>query len=379
MRIVYYDFADIAYSSFFINGFIQNEREFGYRFTVSKRVPALMRDKEMQGPSSGLLPSILIFEVVEHGKTFYFCVDARDGSKRGAEYGEGYHVPLLQRVDHYFKVNYVLDDILHDPVLEKHQAKIVPAGPFFALRVPLRRIGLPRLRPADCMHWKRSDIRRRLRSLRSGMTLDDLRRLRTTPKELDVFFVVRYYTNPLHAHDNELRYNIIKEIRGHRDLRSVTGLASCDGQSLPGKYAEYQCANYGFKSYLRHRAKSRVAIYVRGLHSALSPKFGELLAMGMPIVGQRIKTNTARLYRNQVFKSQFAYEEPRVIVERLVHVLADPEQLRMFGEENARTFDASLTPRSVVSDILRELKGHDETPLLRHVGYSVSQASSGPM
>ncbi len=360
MRIVYYDFGDLAYSSFFIKGFIDNEQEFGYRFAVSKRVPSLMRDQKMHGPWDDLLPSVLIFEVVRRGGTFYFCIDTRDSSQRGSEHGEGYHLPLLDGVGRYFKVNYALDNLLRDPVLETHRTTIFPAGPFFPVRVPVQRIRLPRWRPTRCMHWTWGDIRRRLRSLISGVRLDELTRLRATPKELDVFFVVRYYANPLHAHDNELRYDIIKAIRGNRDLKSITGLVSVDGQSLPGKYAEYQCENYGFKSYLRQLAQSRVAIYVRGLHDCLSFKFSELLALGMPIVGQRIKNNAAQLYRNTVFAAQFAYEEPGEIVQQLTRVLADPEQLKMVGAANALTFDTKFTPQSVVSDILRELQAYGE-------------------
>ena len=360
MRIVYYDFGDLAYSSFFIKGFIDNEQEFGYRFAVSKRVPSLLRDQKMHGPWDGLLSTVLIFEVIRPGGTFYFCIDTRDSSQRGVQHGEGYHLPLLNKVGRYFKVNYALDSILGDPVLETHRTTIFPAGPFFPLRVPVQRIRLPRLWPARSMHWTWGDIRRRLRSLVSGATLDELTRLRATPKELDVFFVVRYYANPLHAHDNEVRYELIKAIRQNRDLKSITGLVNVDDQSLPGKYAEYQCENYGFKSYLRHLAQSRVAIYVRGLHDCLSFKFSELLALGMPIVGQKIKNNAEQLYRNTVFGAQFAYEEPREIVQQLIHVLSDPEELRMVGAANALAFDTNFTPQSVVSDILREVRTYDE-------------------
>jgi hypothetical protein len=360
MRIVYYDFGDLAYSSFFIKGFIDNEQEFGYRFAVSKRVPSLLRDQTMHGPWEGLLSTVLIFEVIRPGGTFYFCIDTRDSSQRGVQHGEGYHLPLLDKVGRYFKVNYALDNIQGDPVLETHRTKIFPAGPFFPLRVPMRRIRLPRLRPARCVHWQWGDIRRRLRSLMSGVTLDELTRLRATPKELDVFFVVGYYASPLHTHDNELRYDVIKAIRGNRDLKSMTGLVSVDGQRLPGKYAEYQCGPCGFKSYLGHLAQSRVAIYVRGLHDCLSFKFSELLALGLPIVGQRIKNNAAQLYRNTLFGAQFAYEEPREIVQQLTRVLSDPEQRRMVGAANALTFDTQFTPQSVVSDILRELRAYGE-------------------
>ena len=162
MRIIYYDFAALAYSSFFVNGFIDNEREFGYRFSLSRRVPSIVRDnKEMQGPWTGLLASIMIFEVVEQDRTSWFCIDGRDGSRRGVQHGEGYHVPLLERVDRYFKVNYVLDDILADPVLEKYKAKIVPAAPFFPLRVPLTRTRLPRLWPVPSAQGHQTSQTRR--------------------------------------------------------------------------------------------------------------------------------------------------------------------------------------------------------------------------
>ena len=125
--------------------------------------------------------------------------------------------------------------------------------------------------------------------LKELLSLEEIRQLRNSQKDLDIFFVVTFYNQEKHSAYNEFRYQIMKEIREDRNIRSVVGVVS--HEKLPSKYAEFQVEPYSLREYLSRIAKARVAIYVRGLHDCLSFKFGQLLSLGMPIVGQRIRNN----------------------------------------------------------------------------------------
>jgi hypothetical protein len=185
--------------------------------------------------------------------------------------------------------------------------------------------------------------------------------LRNAKKDLDVFFVVNLWdNNQQHVCHNEFRYQLVKEIKRNREIHSIAGFVA--DRELPEPFAEFRCKRYFLRDYLRNLARARIAIYVRGLHDCLSFKFGQLLALGMPIVGQTIANNRHLLYRNEHFADQFAFDEPERIVEEAVRLLGDPQRARMLSRANARTFDAKFTPRGVTARSLevmaRDIAGY---------------------
>ena len=333
IKITYYDLTSLDYSSFFLTGLLQNRKDFGYKLIISKKVPSILHDPAIDVEWVKILFSICLFKVELSNKEFYFCIDTRDSYKAAKDEGLGYHMPVLSKVRYYFKVNYRDEVIESDPNLKVYASKIIPIGPFFAIRPPVLLRFLPKIR-----------------HLRRFPSLEEIRNLRNVKKDLDIFFVVNFWGDR-HAADNEFRYQIMKEVKRFPSVVSVTGFVT-DGK-LPERFAEFRCKQYSLKDFLRNVARAKVAIYVRGLHECLSFKLGQLLALGMPIVGQTIANNKRLLYSNEHFASQFAFDDPKEIVQEAVKLLSEPERMQMLGHANARTFDAKFTPQAVTAGTLK--------------------------
>src|SRR5215510_11174171 len=136
-EIVYYDFADMDYASFFLTGFLQNEKNFHYKLVVSKIAPPLLYHPAMYFDSGRLaLASICLFKLKLFDNEFYFCIDARDSCEANPRRGRGYHLTLLKRVKYYFKVNYNDEAIRCDPNLSARSNKIIPVPLFFPVKMP---------------------------------------------------------------------------------------------------------------------------------------------------------------------------------------------------------------------------------------------------
>jgi hypothetical protein len=99
-------------------------------------------------------------------------------------------------------------------------------------------------------------------------------------------------------------------------------------------------------------AASRLLVYVRGPHDCVSFKFGEQLALGVPIVGQTLFIDHERLLPNDALRCQYAYDDPEYLVQTAREWLAQDSLLESIGAANARTFDECFTPRAVASEIL---------------------------
>ena len=358
-RITFYDFANLLYSGYFIVGFDQDAQATGYNFVVRHTPPDLLRSSAMTGRWRQLLFSICIFKAEVGGEPFFFCIDTRDSAHPSEREGLGFHLPLLERVKLYFKVNYNEGVISSEPALAAYADKIVPVPLFFPARpraAMLARL-FPRLTPAVEASWSAADVLMRLKTLRYLVSARELVRLRTAKKDLDVFFVVNHYGGAAHAASNEFRHELMSELRSRGEIRSITGFAS--DRWLPDKYVPMRTAVASARTYLTRVARSRVAIYVRGMYQCHSFKLGELLAMGMPMVGQPLRNNAASLYSNSSLEEQLAFEEPREIVRTVLKVLRQPETLERWGRSNARTYDQFLTPSHVVSDIVARLSRAD--------------------
>jgi len=330
----------------------QNMGIHSYKFTVSKRPPSLLVDAGVENKWREILFSVCLFKAQINGQVSYFCIDCRDSFGTDS-YGMGYHLPLLDKVKYYFKVNYNQDAINSDPILKQYRHKIISVPLFFPVKVLYSHLFLPRIIPCDSVGWRMTSVLRRVKMLRNLLSLNDIVSLRQAEKNIDLFFVVRYYGQG-HDAENDFRYEIMQELTKHNELNSIFGFSG--SKNIPAKYKRFLVNGYGLGSYLRNLAKARVGIYVRGLHGCLSFKFGQLLAMGKPIVGQTIINNKKQFYDNPHFYEQFAFDDPKLIVQKAIDLLSKPNKIRELEESNAEIFDTKYTPEIVVSDILRYLK-----------------------
>jgi hypothetical protein len=358
-KITYFDFADLNYASFYLSGFHQNEKRWGYRFAIAKSPPPPLLSQKTVEEWSDVLSSICLFRVSTPDEDFYFCIDTRDSSRADIYQGKGYHLPLLEEVRFYFKANFDSAVIGTDANLRAYSTKIIPVFPFFPIRTPRLLPYLPRITPCAATHWTIRHAAQRCRDLFVIPSLKTITSLRHQKKDLDVFFVVHFYSQERHQEANEFRYRLMKAIQRNRHLNSRVGF---EGSDLPSKYRELKQPRLHLREYLADVSRSRVGIYVRGLHDCLSFKFGQLLAMGMPIAGQTIRVNTDGIMDSSHFDIQFAYDEPEQIADRVAELLSRPEELAMLGESNARVFDARFAPRATVDNMLGLLLPREEPP-----------------
>jgi hypothetical protein len=352
-RIVYYDFADLFYSSYYLLGFMANKENFNYDFSITKDIPPLLRSSAFDDTWRKILFSICLFKATVGGEEFYFCIDTRDSAKPDALNGLGYHLPLLDTVKYYFKANYDRVVVEEDPRLRPHARKIIPVDIFFPLKVPGMLRLLPRLTNCPEVGWSRRNVLNRVKELISPVNLSHVRNLRNAPKDLDFFFVMTYYSDDIHQKHNEFRYQLITEIRKLPGISAEAGFAS--RRPLPGKFGSVQVRRYDLNEYLEVLAKSRVGIYVRGMYDCLSFKLGQFLALGLPVIGQTLQNNRENLYQNPYFKDQFRFDEVHDIVQNAVEALRQPELLTAWSRSNASTYDSTFTPEAVTAKMLSRM------------------------
>ncbi len=347
-RITYYDLDRIDRTSFYLTGFLRNQKKYGYKFVVKRSAPSFLQAPSVAGEWLKFLFAVGLFACRLGGEEFYFCIDRSDHSTN--KMNEGFLLPLLRKVKYYFKVNYNREAIDADPSLLEFRNKIIPIAPSFPIRMPSVLPFLPRVIPSREMSWTVKKAKERLRHLTQIPSLEDYRRWRQIKPDIDVFFVLYHYWQPHHSELSEFRYRIMRELNKRRDINAVIGFVS-DGK-LPEKYASLRHEPYGTRDYLLRLARSKVAIYVRGPHDGISSKFGQLLALGKPIIGQSIRNNKELLYGNEHFDKQFIYDDPREIVEQVDGLLQQPGNLALLADSNARTFDTQLAPEISIAGII---------------------------
>lgn len=348
--IVHYDFADIRYSSFFTTGFVLNAPLYGYRFLLSREPPPLLAGSTMTEEWRSVHPDqarcTFLYQFKSDSEDFYFCIDTTDSSC-------AFHRPLLEKVRFYFKVNRDPNCVAQDSTLVAHAHKIKPILPFFPLRSGNRLVHVPRLLPYRPMAWDTHSVLRRIIDTPRIPSLEALKLLRGGSDHLDVFFVSSYYPEPIHDQAMAFRYKLMEELDRQGFRRSVYGFASKN--ELPEPFRRYSMKWFSFSDYVRNLAGSRLAIYVRGLFECTSFKFGEYLALGLPVVGQTVANNRESLTGLPHFDEQFAFDEPRDIALQAATMLRQGERRHMLGESNAHVFDTMLSPEAVTGDALELL------------------------
>ena len=352
-EIIFYDFENVEISriSFYINGFILNQKKFGYKFSISRLTPSILASKSMEGDWRRFLFCKGIFEVRSGGNSFFFCIDRSDHSTNYMD--EGFHLPLLRVVKYYFKINYNKEAIYSDPDLCDFREKILPAGPSFPIRIDNTLSFLLRIILSKRSFWATESAKDRLRNIARHPKIRTFRKKRRIKADIDVFFVMNYYDHNSQRERNDFIYEVMEELESHNHRKIVTGFVSL--KKLPGKFERLTKKPYDMKTYLNNLARSKVAIYVRGPHNGISSKFGHLLALGKPIIGQSIVNNKEQLYCNDYFDEQFAHDTPKEISDHVKKLLNQPQKLALLGEANANTFDTRFTPEITTTNIIKAL------------------------
>jgi hypothetical protein len=197
------------------------------------------------------------------------------------------------------------------------------------------------------------------------LSLAELRQLRQTPKDIDVFFAVAYYQKQSHSSIAEARREIVERLIDHPQINAFAGLVS--HEPLPSKLARLQIDRFDERTYLTNIARSKMAIYVRGPHECHSFKLGELLAMAKPIVGQTILNNPEELYAYPHFSEQYAFDNPQQIVDQVANLLEQPTKVEELARSNGQVFDTHMTPAAVMERVLKQIIQGQEADKVRTV------------
>lgn len=348
-EVIYYDCGEITRISFYINGFLANQKKFGYKFIIRRDKPNFLKQSSLPGEWGKFVFGLGLFEFRYGDNDFFFCIDRSDHSTNFKK--EGYILPVLEKVKYYFKTNYNPVAIDSDPDIRKFREKIVPIGPSFPLHIDNMIRFMPRILPGQDNNWTFKESKERINLMFRNPRLNYLRHLRNTETDLNVFFVMPYY--PMHKALNEFRFEVMKALQATVRTNAVIGFAPT--QKLPENHPYSVQQVYEMRDYFRHLARSKVAIYVRGPHDGISSKLGQLLALGKPIVGQTISNNKELYYQNPFFNEQFAYDDPEAIANNVNELLHNHEKAALLAKANANTFDTKFSPQITVSAMVEKL------------------------
>lgn len=353
--ITYYDFTNVEYSAIYLNGFAENASQRGFRFEVSHREPPEFSELDLTRKWLNRMNSYFMICRYEGEESFLFCIDS--GAHNGDVAGEGFLMPILDKCRYYFKVNYNRQSIAENPDLAPYASKFRPVPIVFPIAVSQPWRYLPKIVPGGGSIWPHEAISFRSQTLFKSPSLDRYRRMRAVPKDIDAFFVTTLYSetrNPAHLEENERRRTLVEGLNrpSRFNILARYAVRAKDKRS----HGPYEMERISLKHYLELMGRSRVGIYIRGVAGCLSFKFGELMALGLPIAGESILNNRENMYAFERFDEQFAYDDPQELVERVFYLLEHPELADELRQANITTFENHLTPRAVVAHIVDELE-----------------------
>ncbi len=358
-KITYYDFSDIDYASFFVQGFLQLHDQAEHRFQVSKRIPDELEGLDLPTWITYRKPaSTSVFRYESSGSNFLFCIDANDHNGLDPNLPDiypGYHMRLIERVRYYFKVNYNEEAIASHPTVTPFVHKIIPTPLVIPLRVSKMRSLLPNVTPFKGQRLPLKPAKRRMQRLKQLLPLNEYRRLRQLPRDLDVFFITTIYSGNDHEQTNAWRLALLQALSEYSHLNTLTGFIS-RADDLPSPFAKFQLQPMPFETYMSQLARSKIGVYIRGTFDGLSFKFGQYFALGKPIVGESLLNNRKNMYAYDSFPEQFKYDEPKAIADRICELIADPVKLQHLRETNTATFEKQFTPEAVVRQIIKRIE-----------------------
>jgi len=331
MTITHYGVASLRFCGYFVDGLAAQARLGRIRFRIERRLPKqfaqILADMRKHLGFS-------LYRVEAHGRLLHIAIDAQD-------WAQDIHRPLLELVDGYLKVNFDRSVIQGDPLLQAHAHKFFPCLPFFPVAVNRWR-HRPRLLTNE--YWNGERLRQHVSQLRHSARLDTLTQLRGQPKTHDIVFVVPFYNKGTHQDYNDYRYEVMRYVSEMKSFSSVVGFV---GNGIPAPYSEFHLPRVTMVEHLARTAGAKLGLYVHGVHGCISFKFGELLAIGLPIAGQKIPDH---------FQEQFCAESPRSLVDNAAALLTQSQKLTYLASNNARVFDEALSPTAVGADIVNTIQ-----------------------
>ena len=351
--ITYFDLASEYYMAYPLDGLLMGADGRGWKFRIAKKPPSILCDIDLPRKDTERLFALGIFQVSSGTCTKWFCIDAHDNSAP-----EGYFGPVLEKFEHYFKLNYDPSVFVKDPELARFKAKIHPLGCTFAIRPARPWLFLPRLTPCKAYGWNWFSIKRRLRSLQRNPSLQWYRDLRLRRPDKDVFLVRRYYHESGHFQSN---LNCLRIFESVKKMSSVSGYMGFTAKSgaMPEDFRKYALGpDRLMRDHLFLLARSRVCIYMPGTYNCLSFKFGQYLALGKPIVGLKLPfwpVPEMDEDDKKLLEEQFCCTEPEQIAAKVLELLRDTKRLDFLKANNIRIFERYFSPQSVARGILNRV------------------------
>lgn len=331
--------------------------------SLPSRLKSAVQNREWQY----LLFSMVLFKLQQGNRTWYVCIDTHDDNSLDTQSRSGgYHWPLLQCVDAYFKVNFNPQIIRLTPALAAHQQKIHSIAQFFPVRpqsswllsqrllLPTVWFGYkPSLGHGQIYRGHLAAARRRLRDLKNFMTLNQIIACRHAQKDIDIFYVTSFRHGARHASTMERRHHVMNKLAGVQHLNVEMGFTST--AALPLKYTHRYDHRLSQSDYVETLARSKVVIYTQGMEGCISSKFGLAMALGIPAAGESLLNNPELLAAHPHLTEQFGFDDPDQLVNQAIRLATNAVQARQLSLLNAALFDRDLAPRSAAEYILRTL------------------------
>lgn len=351
--ITYFDLASEYYMAYPLDGLLAEAPTRSCRIRICKESPSLLSMLALASGDRERLFALGLFRVNSDNGAKWFCIDAHDDAGP-----KGYFRPILEKVDHYFKLNCNPAAFEEDRTLGWFRAKVHSLPCTFAIRPAKPWRFLPRLRPCKSYGWNWFCIKRRLRALQRIPDLQRHRALRLVRPEHDVFLVRRYYREACHAQSNELYARIFEAVKNGADISGALGFTG-----VPADAADrYRRHAFGqdrpYRAHLNLIARSRACIYAPGTHNCVSFKFGQYLALGKPVVGMKLPFwPIQEMDKNDkaLLEEQFCCTEPEDVVAKMVELLRDAQRQEFLKANNIRIFERYLSPRAVACHILNHV------------------------
>lgn len=365
--LIFYDTSRAYYSGYYLNGFNELKNTHKLQLSIAHTLPTRLKSAVQNTEWQHLLFAMNLFKLRQGNKEWYFCIDTHDDNSINiANHTGGYHLPLLQCVDVYFKVNYNPHVIAHTPTLKACHEKIRSISQFFPLRPSLpwslsRKLIFssvwfgfkPGLGHNQPYNGYLSDAKHRLHDLRNFQSLEQIVAYRKIPKDIDIFYITSFRHNPHHEAVMERRYQVMKKLACIPTLQTAMGFTS--NKTLPEKYTRNSHPRLSQAEYLETLARAKVVIYTQGIGGCISSKFSLAMALGIATVGEPLANNSELLTTHSHLSEQFGYTDSDELVAHAISLATNPEKMRELGALNAAMFDYHLAPRPTAEYILHTL------------------------
>lgn len=366
-HITFYDTSKAYYASYYLHGFNELKKENRLGLSIAHTLPSELKEAIQNSDRQHLLFLMILFKLQLGDKHWYFCIDTHDSNTLEiSNQIDGYHLPLLQSVDAYFKVNYNPNEIERIPELRTQQNKIHSISQFIPLQpspfLPFCRRLL--LTPAlfgfkPGLDFSRSydgylaDARNRFRDLKNFQSLKQIITHRNVKKDIDLFFRTSFRHKPNHETAMDGRLQIMQKLSSIPQLHTAMGFSSY--RKLPDKYVNYIHPRLKQSEYVEILARSKIVIYTQGMLGCISSKFALAMALGVAVAGNPLENNPELLAAYPHLREQFRYTEPDELIDYAMHLATHPEKARELGALNASMFDNHLAPRPTAEYVLRTL------------------------